>query len=455
MSVHTLFIRNDTIYSIPAEYVVTLVSGTSGPDTLTGSVFRDDIRGMEGDDTLLGLDNIDTLTGGSGDDTLSGGAGHDEFHFTRGFGHDTITDFEPGDTIWLEDFNIADSDFGFETLRLFIDPTSDTLRIKLIWNGVTEQLDVPSLARADVTAAMFPSRFAPAVMPPSTDQADTLFAANYPNGQVAGLNGDDTLVGTRGSQRLDGGAGDDLFYEWDGSDTLVGGPGIDTAIYAGTRASYRIGIAGDTVLVQGANGTATLTEVEALRFADTGTVTLDDLRTGATTESLVTLLTNGTPGFVMPAAYTGPLALAYQFTGTDASDILSGTARNDFVYLGTGDDAADMGAGDDIADGGTGSNFLTGGAGRDIFFIDGRSHLAVWSCITDFEAGEELALWGWQPGTSTGTWGEDGGVPGYTGATFYADIDGNGAVETAVTLSGLTLAQTPAATAQEGLLWFR
>lgn len=67
----------------------------------------------------------------------------------------------------------------------------------------------------------------------------------------------------------------------------------------------------------------------------------------------------------------------------------------------------------------------------------------------------ELALWGWLPGTSIGAWGEDGGLPGWTGATFYADIDGNGLVETAITLAGLTMAQCPTATGQDGLLWFR
>lgn len=422
--------------------------GTPNPDILTGSDGAEEIYGFEGDDTLSGLAGADMLVGGAGNDTLWGGADPDEFRFGRGFGHDTIMDFAPGDTIYLG--------VSLERLRPFIDQSSASLRMIFTFGGVIEQLDVPSLARADVTAAMFAPNTTPGVATTTgTEQADTLFASQALRPVVQGLGGNDALVGIEGDNRLEGGEGDDLLYEWDGTDTLIGGTGTDTAIYAGTRASYRVGLAGDTVLVQGSNGTATLTEIEALRFADTGTITLEELRGASGTEGLVTLLTNGTPHFLLPTAYTGPLPLAYQFTGTDASDVLSGTSRNDFVYLGTGDDAADMGAGDDIADGGAGSNFLTGGEGRDVFFIDGRTHLAVWSCITDFEAGEELALWGWQPGTSTGTWGEDGGVPGYTGATFYADIDGNGLVETAITLTGRTLAQTPTATEQDGLLWFR
>ena len=426
--------------------------GTPEPETLTGSEGAEEIFGFEGADTLFGLAGSDALHGGLGNDTLTGGADPDEFHFGRGFGHDTITDFAAGDIIHLNNFNIA----GFAMLQPFIDPSSETLRITLTYGGESEQLDVPSVARADATASMFALDRVPSLAQVTgTALADTLFAAIRPAASVEGLGGNDALVGTDGSERLDGGEGDDLFYEWDGTDTLIGGSGTDTAIYAGIRAGYRVGIAGDTVLVQGTYGTATLTGIEALRFADTGTITLDDLRTAPATEDLVTLLADGSPGFVMPTAYTGPLALAYQFTGTDGSDVLSGTGRNDFVYLGTGDDAADMGAGDDIADGGTGSNFLTGGTGHDVFFVDGRAHLPVWSCVTDFEAGEELALWGWQPGTSIGAWGEDGGLPGWTGATFYADIDGNGLVETAVTLAGRTLAQIPTAAAEDGLLWFR
>ena len=43
----------------------------------------------------------------------------------------------------------------------------------------------------------------------------------------------------------------------------------------------------------------------------------------------------------------------------------------------------------------------------------------------------------------------------YLAPGFYADIDGNGLVETAITLSGRTVAQAPTATASDGLLWFR
>ena len=101
------------------------------------------------------------------------------------------------------------------------------------------------------------------------------------------------------------------------------------------------------------------------------------------------------------------------------------------------------GAGNDIVDGGGGSNFLTGGAGADAFFLDGRFAVPVWSCITDWQPGEKLTLWGWRDGVSLAAWDENNGLPGFLGATLFADIDGNGLVETAITWTGVTKAELP------------
>jgi hypothetical protein len=83
-----------------------------------------------------------------------------------------------------------------------------------------------------------------------------------------------------------------------------------------------------------------------------------------------------------------------------------------------------------------------------VFFVDGRFHIPVWSCLTDWEDGEQLAIWGWQAGVSSYAWGENDGLPGYLGATFYGDLDGNGLVETAVTVTGRSVAEIPAANTQ-------
>jgi Ca2+-binding RTX toxin-like protein len=168
-----------------------------------------------------------------------------------------------------------------------------------------------------------------------------------------------------------------------------------------------------------------------------------------------TMTVSDVAGQTEAVAYAGPVAgLAYAFTGSAANEAVFGTASSDFIHLGAGDDAANGGDGNDVMDGGTGSNFLTGGAGQDTFFLDGRNAETTWSTITDWQGGEDLALWGWVQGVSQATWLEDAGMDGYRGATLHADLDSNGVIDTSVTWAGLTRADLPAPTQHEGLLWF-
>ena len=73
--------------------------GQAGDDTLSGDNGDDFVAGGAGDDLLLGGAGADTLSGGTGDDLLAGGAGGDTFIFGNDFGHDTVTDFGPGDKL--------------------------------------------------------------------------------------------------------------------------------------------------------------------------------------------------------------------------------------------------------------------------------------------------------------------------------------------------------------------
>ena len=183
--------------------------------------------------------------------------------------------------------------------------------------------------------------------------------------------------------------------------------------------------------------------MEWLKFGNEAAITLDSLRGQPGTDELMTFIINGVLGYELPLPYSGPLDLRYVYPGTDQDDVAAGTSSNDFMNLGAGNDAVHMGAGDDVMDGGGGSNFLSGDAGRDSFFLDGRFLVPVWSTITDWNPGETLTLWGWTADVSKSTWIAEGGLPGYTGATFVADLDGNGLVETAVTWTGHTMADLP------------
>jgi Ca2+-binding RTX toxin-like protein len=197
------------------------------------------------------------------------------------------------------------------------------------------------------------------------------------------------------------------------------------------------------VFTSGADGVDQFVNVENFQWGNAAAVSLASLQAAST--GLVYASLDGAPaGYVLPDAYSGPVAgLVNQLLGSSGADVILGTEKADFINAGAGDDAIDGGAGNDVIDGGAGSNFLTGGAGRDTFFIDGRvaGTAGTWSTITDFSPGEQVTIWGYQLMVSVLLWVASDGVTGFKGATLHADLDGNGLIDTSVTFAGLTQAQ--------------
>ncbi len=251
---------------------------------------------------------------------------------------------------------------------------------------------------------------------------------------------------------------DDVAVSLPGDESFDLGAGNDTVVFSQPIGQYQIGILDTIIRVTGPDGYDELRNVELLKFGAFAAITAETLRGQPATDALYQNLDAGTLKFELPARYVGPAALDYILPATNGNDVLQGTSRRDFANTGAGNDAASMGAGDDVIDGGGGSNFLTGGLGRDTFFIDGRDLVPVWSCITDWQPGEALTLWGWRVGVSQAAWSESDGLPGYLGATMFADIDGNGLVETAITWTGVGRVTLPTPTAFEvsgiGVLYF-
>ncbi|WP_408633802.1 calcium-binding protein [Neisseria chenwenguii] len=89
------------------------LNGGSGNDNLLGEDGNDTLLGEDGNDRLSGGNGNDTLFGGTGTDNLAGGTGDDTYVFSRGEGHDTITDDAAGNNaiqfgsgITVEDLNV-------------------------------------------------------------------------------------------------------------------------------------------------------------------------------------------------------------------------------------------------------------------------------------------------------------------------------------------------------------
>ncbi|MBU6335873.1 MAG: hypothetical protein KGS47_15910, partial [Chloroflexi bacterium] len=98
-----------------------------------------------------------------------------------------------------------------------------------------------------------------------TNGAIALAGAGAAN--LTGNDGNNALTGNAADNTLTGNGGDDTLTGGAGSNTLDGGSGTDTAVYAGTYASYTMTF-GATVTVTGTDGSDTLTGIERLQFAD-------------------------------------------------------------------------------------------------------------------------------------------------------------------------------------------
>ena len=110
------------------------LSGGDGDDSIDGGGGNDNLHGDAGRDTLIGGDGNDTLDGGQDDDQLTGGDGDDVFVYSGG--HDTITDFNAGNTGPLDDNDTTNNDFI--DLSGYYDKIFD-LRADYEDNGILDQ----------------------------------------------------------------------------------------------------------------------------------------------------------------------------------------------------------------------------------------------------------------------------------------------------------------------------
>ncbi|MEA1648893.1 hypothetical protein UAJ10_07660 [Nitrospirillum sp. BR 11164] len=152
--------------------------------------------------------------------------------------------------------------------------------------------------------------------------AYTLVSANVENLTFIGT-GNFSGTGSILNNQLTGGAGDDTLDGAAGVDTLIGGVGNDT---------YVVDNAGDVVREDAGAGT------------DTVRTTLANYTLGANVENLT---------YIGSAAFNG--------TGNELNNVITGGAGNDSL---TG------GAGDDTLDGGAGNDTLVGGTGNDVYVVD-------------------------------------------------------------------------------------
>ncbi len=373
-----------------------LIDGANGNDFIEGGTGNDSLVGGIGNDFLFGGISNDVLTGGDGDDSIDAGDGDDLIIGGNGAGNDSYIGGEGVDTV----------KYTSATAGIVVD----------LLSGIAT-----SVASNDIAGI----------------GQDTLFSVE----NIIAGDFSDLLIGNQMDNKILGLDGDDRMISGGGNDQLNGGNGLDTAVLVFSKESIlRVAqsVSGDALLVS--------TEFEQVLLENIERVELNgEIFTASSlinTQTAPLYSSYGAPnGYVEPERYVGPVTfLDYQHLGSDVGDIVTGSARNDFMNLLEGDDAADGGAGSDVLDGGIGSNFLTGGTDNDTFFLDGRGGTVTWSTITDFNQsnGDMVNIWGWEDGLSRLLLTlSNSGAEGFTGATYHFDLNGNNQIDTSITFSGV------------------
>jgi Ca2+-binding RTX toxin-like protein len=236
----------------------TLVGGEAA-DSISGGAGCDSLDGGNGNDTLDGNANSDTLIGSSGKDLLRGGAGDDRFTMdeddradggddTDFFFRDSATGImnpsnsagtanmegflesaTPAPAIrFQKGFLIAEGTRRSDFITLNYDSnTTDSVQIGV--NGrVVSHIPLGGVKAIRIEGGDGDDRIE--VGPESTVNAafiPEIKPMHFPL-QLAGGNGNDTLIGALGNDLLSRGAGNDELAGSDGDDTLIGGKGEDT-----------------------------------------------------------------------------------------------------------------------------------------------------------------------------------------------------------------------------------
>lgn len=341
--------------------------GTPGNDDALGTAGGDLMEGGAGNDALTGLDGDDTLDGGSGDDQLVGDKGSDRYVFSGDFGKDTINDGtyrygavnSAGDveTIVLDQPSTAVTVLqgGYQNQSLLIQVTGTENQIELLgwlaqdnFNTIRVQFsDGVTWSPQELRARMQPALTRPTEFIVGTTGSDAL------NGDATA----NTLHGGFGDDTLDGGAGDDVLIGGSGNDTyLFGiGSGRDRIRDDGEESIDRVGI--DTVKMG-----------PGVRPED---VTRTDSADGTTLA-----LTNGLDILTINrSVYARRIERAVFEDGTvwDLTQALPGrtsmSTLNETVHGSEGNDRIDGGGGDDVLLGGAGNDSILAGYGRTV--LDG------------------------------------------------------------------------------------
>lgn len=280
---------------------VDVIHGLNGDDRLDGGQGADTIYGDAGNDWLYdGNDNsIDVMYGGTGRDYLApsigdiayGGDNDDTFSLTK----NSISAYgDSGDDAFEVKTNLSnltiDGGVGFDSIALYVNRSASILNIasiELIW-APTDGTNISSILSSstilDLSAVALDGTLD---LKAGTNSNTWLIAPQRYAGsdpdvlRMFGAAGNDTLTGSSYVESIFGNAGDDNVEGRAGDDLIIGGAGTDTMVLMGLQSSYSIATVNGNMqvidnqqLVDGNDGTDTVSGIEILRFKDGSTVNI-------------------------------------------------------------------------------------------------------------------------------------------------------------------------------------
>jgi Ca2+-binding RTX toxin-like protein len=272
--------------------------GDSGSDYIEGGDGNDYIEGGDGNDNLIDSSGNDVFNGGAGNDSLSGSIGNDTYIFDKGYGQDTINDYDETegniDTIRFGE-NISREDLSYRrvinSLEFTVNSSGDKLTIEdyFLTSNAVEILQL-----AD--NSIFNNSDFENLDIYGTDVKETIIGDTKDN-VIYGLAGMDEIRGGAGNDTLRGGDDSDFIYGEDGNDTIYGDSGSDKLNGGAGNDTYVFGTGGGSDIIYNTGSLDTDTDTLLFNDVDYSDITM----TKNNTDLLMTI--NGTGDSITVSGY--------------------------------------------------------------------------------------------------------------------------------------------------------
>ncbi len=374
-----------------------IIDAGAGDDHISASTGDDNINAGDGNDVITDIGGFNKIDAGSGDDTIYIDGNIDVSAFRAGLGTDTVWVGRSSDPLKSLTLNLQVA--GVEIIygahgADYFDGSGQTVNlIEQGWLG--DDTLIGGTANDNLNG----------------DEGNDTLIGNDGDDVLKGWYGDDTMFGGKGNDQLDAFIGNNTVWGGDGNDAISSGidPGVlgldklygeggnDTLSSRGT--DIVDGGAGDDNLfvdtliasIQGGTGTDTLTVTDAtggsglsLELFVTGIENingsqLDDHFDGSKQKVALTMDGRGGNDILEGGSAVDVIT---DFSGNNT---LIGNGGNDTLLGGLGDDVMFGGQGDDVINGSFGNDKISGGPGKD--YIDGGEGIDTLLYVFSSEGG--------------------------------------------------------------------